>query len=214
MSVLSASRSPAVVFALVACALSTACAPLAPPERAEANERFGLYRGSLVEDGDDPRHFRLLLFAALPDRLHAEVLPPFGPASVIIDGGDGKVSIYLRDEGAAFAGVPSEGAFRKAIGLSTTLEGLVRAVVLGAPAGEDVTIERDPKNGPGLPRTLTIRSGSRALRIEMVTLRKLRRGDGGVGTGTPPAGVEVRPIAELEEVDVDPILPDRQPGAP
>lgn len=158
-----------------------------------------MYRASLVRSSEE-RHFRLLLFAALPDRLHAEVLPPVGSASVILDAGEGRISVLSARDRVAYVGASSEETLRKAIGLDTTVEALVRAVVNGDRAGGSVEIEREPPTGPGLPRSLRLRSGGTELLLTLERVRKARAG-GALGAGTPPEGVEIRPLQDLPVLD-------------
>ena len=54
----------------------------------DAGPAFGLYRARLEEAGGQSERFRLLLFAAAPDRIHGEVLSPMGTTALIFDGGD------------------------------------------------------------------------------------------------------------------------------
>lgn len=164
----------------------------------DATVSIGTYRG--VADGEDgkARRFRLLLWAELPDRLHAEFLGPVGGPEMIVDGGGGRLAITLVRDRTSFVGPASTRAIESVTGVPVPLEVLVRWIVTGAgdvPAGFEVT--RDPPDAPGLPLMLEIRDGERKVRIERRRLEAVAALAGGTGTGTPPPGVEARPLEEL-----------------
>ena len=159
----------------------------------------GTYRGSVDAGDGKSRRFRLLLWAAAPDRIHAEFLPPVGGPAVIIDGGGGRLAVTLVRERTAYVGVASPAAIGAVAGVAVPLEDLVRWIVSGPePAPAEIVVRRQPEWGPGLPRALEIRSGARRLVIER---RRLESGvalASGTGTGAVPAGVVERPIEELD----------------
>ncbi len=164
----------------------------------DATVSIGTYKG--VADGEDgkSRRFRLLLWAELPDRLHAEFLGPVGGPEMIVDGGGGRLAITLVRDRTSYVGPASPRAIEAVTGVAVPLEVLVRWIVSGpaeVPAGLEVT--RDPPDTPGLPLSLEIHDGDRKVRIERRRLEGSAALAGGTGTGTPPPGVETRPLEEL-----------------
>jgi len=164
----------------------------------DATGSIGSYRG--VADGEDgkARRFRLLLWAELPDRLHAEFLGPFGGPELILDGGGGRLAITLVRDGTSYVGPASSKAIEAVTGVPVPLDVLVRWILTGpgdVPAGIEVT--RDPANAPGLPLMLEIREGERKVRIERRRLEGVAALAGGTGTGAPPPGVQEKPLYEL-----------------
>jgi hypothetical protein len=193
-------RPAAAVGALALAALASGCAARGSAlETGTGTDVFGIYRASLVRASEE-RRFKLLLFAALPDRLHAEILPPVGSPSLILDAGEGRISVLSSKDRVAYVGASSGDTLRKAIGVDTTVEDLVRAVVSGGSGAGSVAIERDPPAGPGLPRSLAFRTGDAELRLTLEKVRTLRAG-AAVGAGTPPPGVETRPLEDLPELE-------------
>jgi hypothetical protein len=162
-----------------------------------SDDHFGVYRARLVAPPDDSRKFKALLYAAPPDRLHAEILPPVGGPELILDGGDGRLAVTIASRDAAWVGAASAETLEAVLGFPVTLEGLVGALLEGRPLPSPVELVRSPRDAPGLPRKLELRVDGRELRLELHRTR--RRGNGGypIGTGTPPPGVEVRPLEEL-----------------
>jgi hypothetical protein len=162
----------------------------------------GSYKG-YVDTGDGKQHrFRLLLWAELPDRLHAEFLPPVGGPAVIVDAGDGRLAVTLARERTAYVGAASEAAIGAVTGVAVPLEEMVRWIVSGAVPGSqgDPRVARRPESGPGLPEMLEIRSGGRTLRIERRGIDAQASLAEGTGTGIAPRGVVEKPIEELPEV--------------
>ncbi len=160
---------------------------------------IGTYRGVAVGDDGKSQRFRLLLWAALPDRIHAELLGPVGGPEVILDGGGGRLSVTLVRERTAYVGAASLEAMQSVTGIGIRLEDLVRWIVSGAeevPAG--IEVERGADEGAAaLPRTLEIREGGRRVRIERKRLEAIDALSPGTGTGAPPPGVAEKPIEDL-----------------
>jgi len=195
-------RPQACAVALALLAGAPGCATRKPPSPEGDGPDFGVYRATLARPTDE-RHFRLLLFAALPDRLHAEVLPPVGSPSLVLDAGDGKISIVSSRDRVAYVGVSTDDALRKAIGVDTTVEILVRAIVSGDVESGGVAIERDPPQGPGLPKRLALRSEAGALELRLEKIRRSHGGDASLGRGVPPEGVATRPLEDLPELEAE-----------
>ena len=195
-------RAGAWALALALLAGAPGCAARKTVEQAGEGPDFGVYRATLARPSDE-RHFRLLLFAALPDRLHAEVLPPVGSPSLVLDAGEGRISVLSSRDHVAYVGDAKGDALRKAIGVDTTVGALVRAIVSGEVEDAGVAIERDPPQGPGLPRRLLLHGDAGSLELTLVKIRKSRGDDAGIGRGAPPAGVTTRPLEDLPELDVE-----------
>lgn len=204
-----------VASALLAClALSCACAPRRPHEPVPgAPASFGVYDAKLVAEDGSARRFRLLLYAALPDRVHAEVLPPVGGPRLVLDGGAGRLAVALVEERLAYVGDAEAGSLERVLGVRVTLASFVSALLLGHPAqAGEVSMRREPESGSGLPSSFELRRGSSALSL-------LRKKDGrrvlalgaAVGSGTPPAGFRVLPLTELS-LESGSLL-DRQTGS-
>ena len=167
------------------------------PERLEAG-LVGSYKGVIDDETGRTRRFRVLLWAELPDRMHAELLPPVGGPEVVVDGGGGRLAVTLVREGTAYVGPASPAAIEAVAGVPVPLEDLVRWIVVAAdPVPPDVEVTRSPERGEGLPRLLTIRAGGRTLRIERKRVENGGAIAAGAGTGAAPPGVAERPLEEL-----------------
>jgi hypothetical protein len=196
---------------LVAAALLGAGCHERRPLQAPLDEResVGTYKGVADPGTGRLRRFRVQLWAALPDRLHAEFSPPVGGPAVIVDAGGGRLSVTLPRERTAYVGQASAAAIGAVTGVSVSLEDLVRWIVLGGGSERgDVRVRRLPERGPGLPRELEIRAGERTLRIERRETFTSAALAAGTGTGAPPSGVVEKPIAELQALD----LAGEEPG--
>jgi hypothetical protein len=190
---------------LVALGSGCACHERRPPAdgRSEA-AAVGTYRG--VIDAGDGKHkrIRLLLWAGLPDRVHAELSPPVGGPDVIVDGGGGRLAVTVVSERTAYVGAASRAAIEAIAGVPVALDELVRWILVSAessPPGIEVT--RRPEREGGLPESLEIRADGRALRLERRRLDVQRTMAAGAGTGAPPPGVVERPIEELPRVTAE-----------
>lgn len=178
--------------------LACGCARLHRP-RPEAGAPVALYRGRILEADGRTRTFRLLLYAALPDRIHAEVLSPMGTSHLILDAGAGRVALTFPQEKVAYVGTAGPDVLERVVGLrGLSLEPFARFVLTGeADPPPGISVRRAPPRGEGLPRRLEIATADRRLVFE----RRERPASGPLGaelgTGSPPPGVEVRPIEEL-----------------
>lgn len=189
-------------IAVLAIALTAAVAACSGHRRVQPGggvpaERFGVYRAKLTESGESPRKAKVLLFAALPDRLHAEVLPPIGGPALILDGGDGRLAVTVGSREAAWVGEAGEDVLESILGFPVTLDALVRSLLQGAALEGPVQISRAPESGSGLPRSFSMVLPGRELRLELQRTRERGRGAYAIGTGTPPPGVEVHALEEL-----------------
>jgi hypothetical protein len=174
---------------------------------------FGIYR-AVYEDPDGTRRgFRIMLFAELPDRLHAEVLPPVGGPEMILDAGRGNLALTVVSESTAWVGVADPETIGAVIGVPLDLEDLV-ATILGEtrPEIEGVTVQRSPRRS-GLPETLIVVSENGRLELRLRKKKKLPASGDRPGTGEPPPGVELRPLDEALEVGGPSLFPDLDGGA-
>jgi hypothetical protein len=158
-----------------------------------------LYRGRLIEPDGRRRAFRVLLFAALPDRLRAEVLSPLGTPHLVLDGGGGRVALSFPGEGVAYVGDSSPQVMGQVVGVPVALEDFVRLVLEGEPPpGTEVRVDRRPPRGGGLPQRLDLVIGPRSLRFTLHSRRPPPPDPAAVGTGAPPPGAAVLPLEDLE----------------
>jgi hypothetical protein len=205
-------RILAAAALVAAAATGPGCHERRAPSAPEGDPRVvGAYRGIIDSGQGKARKFRMLLWAGLPDRLHAEVSPPVGGPAVIVDAGGGRLSVALVRERTAYVGPASVAAIGAVTGVSVSLEDLVGWIVLGAEAeGGDVRVTRRPERGPGLPRELEIRAGGKTLRIELRETWSAASLGERTGTGESPPGIVERPIEELPVLetgrdDTDPV---------
>jgi hypothetical protein len=170
------------------------------PAEPGAGPVVGLYKARLEEAGGRSEKFRLLLFAAAPDRIHGEVLTPVGGTALVFDAGAGRIAITLVRDRVAFAGPAGPDVFEKLIGVPVRLERLVDSLLTGRSYGGGPTVAREPAGREGLPERFEISAGGRRLELQLKRVRALDRRDGGLGTGDPPAGLELLPLDRFEPI--------------
>jgi hypothetical protein len=192
--------------------LSTACTARRAPGSGTGLEpaRWGVYQATYTDPGTAPRHFRLWIYAEAPDRLHAEVLAPVGGPAVIVDAGQGRLAVTVPSERTAWVGEASAESLARIVGFPMGLRDLVGAL-LGAdepPGGGEVRVSRSPARDGGLPRALTLEASGRSLHLDLRRLRKLQGGGAGLGTGSPPGGIAVKPLEALSAEQGPALLPE------
>jgi hypothetical protein len=165
----------------------------------------GVYRGRLAVHGEASRRFRLMLFAEKPDRLHAEILGPLGSPQLVVDGGGGRLSIAVVRDRIAYVGESRPDLVERALGVSLQLGQLVRAILDGELDDPDFTLARSEDPPGSLPTLLELESSTVTLRMELRQSRILESSAASLGTGSPPPGMEQRPLEELP-VEGDPLL--------
>jgi hypothetical protein len=165
----------------------------------ETGPTFGLYRARLTDAEGQVEKFRLLLFAASPDRLHGEVLSPTGNTVLIFDGGQGRIAVTFVRDRVAYVGPAGAEALDKLVGVPLTLDEMVRGLLEGARGGEPYSIVREPDEA-GLPQSIEIRAEGRSLGLQLKRLRPLQAPPEGLGTGNPPEGMELLPLDRLEPI--------------
>ncbi len=170
-------------------------APVAGPGEVDA-AAVGIYRGRFESGSGDARRFRLMLFAAPPDRLHGEVLGPLGSPQIIVDGGGGRLALTVVAERVAYVGETRPEDVARILGIAVSLEDFVRAVLDGQTADSRHSVVRSADRAGTLPADLELRSADKLLRIELLKRRILDSPAGPLGTGEPPAGMERRPLEQ------------------
>jgi hypothetical protein len=162
-----------------------------------------LYRGQVRTTEGRDRSFRILLHAERPDRLHAELLTPIGTTQLIVDGGGGRLSIAWVRRGVAYVGRASPEAVEAILGVALGLDELVGVLLSGAPVPAGHAVERSPDPVGTLPARLVLRAPDTVVTLELKRSQPLAGEAGKLGRGEPPAGMEVRPIEELDLEAID-----------
>jgi len=181
--------------------LAAACAPAHRGARGagDAGTLVGVYRAT-IEDAGKRRHAKLSLWAMRPDRLHAELLAPVGGVRLVLDAGGDAACIVDVPRATAFAGGSGPEALAPVVGVRVSIAEAVAALLDGtSPPGLTVLREGEPGL---LPATLRIDDGARSVRMERLRLERREGSTAELGTGTPPAGIAVRPLEDLS-LDAD-----------
>lgn len=160
----------------------------------------GQYKGRISGDHGKLRRFRLLLYAALPDRVHAEILSPLGTMQMILDGGQGRLAVTFVADGVSYVGAASPAAMERILGVPLTLEELVLGLLTGETGNDEIELSRTGAE-QSLPENLEIRTASSSLDLRLQRLRPTHAASSELGTGTPPAGTEILPIGQLVSQD-------------
>ena len=158
-----------------------------------------VYKAAIDEGRGARRGAKIALWAARPDRLHAELTPPVGGVTFILDAGGGNVSIVDVAEGTAYVGKDGPGAIGAFTGVRVSVADVVAALFDGvAPLG--IAVSRVGEAEGALPETFRIEDGARSLAIERLRVERGRADRRALGTGVPPNGMRIRPLADLLEV--------------
>ena len=139
-----------------------------------------------------------MVYAALPDRLHAEVLSPLGGTELIIDGGAGRLALSVVSERVAFVGRSDSEVLERIVGTPISLEELVRALLTGEHGGGGYRVQRWAAESPGLPERFEIGSEGRHLRLELKRLGNMRETPSRLATGEPVEGFERRSLDDFD----------------
>jgi hypothetical protein len=182
----------AICIAAVSCAGSTGVRRV--PEG--SGPLIGVYRATLDDGTGARRHAKLLLWAAAPDRLHAELLAPVGGVRFVLDAGGGAACVVDVGEATAYAGDSGPAALAGLVGVGVSIGDIVAALLSGA-SPEDVRVERSGGAPGELPDRLVLAQGARALELERVRFERGSGGNGELGTGRPPAGMRLLPMSAL-----------------
>jgi len=159
-----------------------------------------LYRARVRLRNGDTRTFKLLLFAASPDRLHAEALGPTGAPHLVVDAGGGQVAVAFPGDGVAYVGEAAPEILARVLGIAVTLPDLVAFLIDGRDPGvPGLSLRRDP-GGTGLPREAQLVSGPAALQLTRRQWRPSPPDPGALGAGRAAPGLDLRPLAELPDL--------------
>jgi hypothetical protein len=167
--------------------------------------KVGVYKVRLDPPEGKARRFRVLLYAALPDRIHAEVITPLGSTALILDGGNGRLAVtFVRDD-LAFVGSAEPQALAAVFGVELALDRLVAGLLTGEWSDVRYALDRVSLIDPGLPESMTISGEGQELQLRLRRLQPLRAVEATLGTGEPRPGIEQRPLSELRlhELPID-----------
>jgi hypothetical protein len=197
-------RAIAAAFVVLAVCSLLSCAGSAkiPLSDLRAGNVIGVYRVVLRDEVNEARKFRLLLFAARPDRLHAEALSAIGSTELIVDAGGGRIALSIIRERTAYVGDADRRTLEKVLGIALTLEELVEILLTGEIGQEHFEMERVPERGEGLPRRLRISAEGRTAEFNLKRLRPVRGLPEMLGSGAAPEGMKVLPLDELDAVEL------------
>jgi hypothetical protein len=185
----------AIVALLVLAAVG--CAPRRPIVLDPQAPAIGVYRARLERTGERPRRFRLLLWAARPDRLHAEILSPLGTTELILDAGAGRLAVTVVDEAVAYEGPASADALERTVGIGVEGTALVAALLDGAPPGGGVTVDRRGGAPGRLPARASFVTATERLFLDLERRVAPSSAASELGTGEPPPGVDRQPLERL-----------------
>jgi len=164
-------------------------------EPSSSGTRVGVYKVRSQVGDEKTRRFKLMLYAASPDRLHGEVLSPLGSPVMSFDGGEGQLAVTLVRDRLTFVGEATPTALARVFGVAISLPDLVAALLEGrTPDAAGWSLERP--DGSGLPESFTVSSESGTMSLQLKRWHQLKSG-GSLGTGEPPPGMELRPLDEL-----------------
>ena len=150
--------------------------------------------------GEQARKFRLLVYAAEPDRLHGEILSAVGTTELILDAGGGRVSVFFARDRIAFVGSADEEVFDALLGVPVSVEDLVLALLGNRPENSRLASRAWTLTSAGAPYPDTIRleDGERSFELRLKRIRAIRADPATLGTGRPPPGAEQRPLEDLD----------------
>ena len=134
------------------------------------------------------------MFAALPDRLHVEVVSSIGTTQVILDAGGGRVAVTVPRDRVTYVGPADDRALEALVGVRASPDQLVRALLLGEAEGHD--LEREGPTGV-LPERLRLSTANGALELWRRAVEPVRADASRLGTGDAPEGMQERPLEEL-----------------
>ena len=172
---------------------------------------FGVYKSRLTDASGHAHRFRLLLFAAVPDRLHGEVLTPLGSTRLILDGGDGKLSVTYVPDGVSYVGQVSAEALERILGIRISLGDLVGGLMGTTEGGEGFTLKRTGSR-LSLPELIEVTTDTASLRLELRKIRPLAAKAAPLGSGQPPEGTEIRSLDDLDLAEGAPSLLESKDG--
>ena len=186
------------VFLVALGATALACAPVGHNANIPAGNGplVGVYKATIDDGHGAVRHVRMSLWAERPDGLHVEIFGPVGGVTFALDAGAGALCVVDVARATAFAGRDDPEALEALVGVRLAASSAVAALLSGAsPAG--LTVTRDDALPGALPGTLSIVDGNRSVTLSRIRFVRGTADASALGTGTPPAGLTVRPIEDL-----------------
>lgn len=157
-----------------------------------------LYKAEVGDGRAAARGAKISVWAAEPDRLHAEIVAPVGGVTHTLDAGGGRVCVVDVARGIAYVGDDGTGALEALVGLPVSIADAVAALLRGvAPAGVSVT--RNGGEDGSLPLNVRISDGVRFIALSRVRVDRARTDAEALGTGIPPARLPVEPLERLAE---------------
>jgi hypothetical protein len=173
-----------------------------PMRVAGAGPHAAIYRARYDPGpGERARKFRLLVYAAEPDRLHGEILSAVGTTEVILDAGEGRVSVFFVRDRVAFVGRADERALDALLGVPVRVQDLVRALLGDLPAASGLDWTVAPA-GIVYPDSILLRAREQTFELSLKRVRPMRGDRAELGTGRPPAGADQRPLSDLEPEEI------------
>lgn len=150
--------------------------------------------------GERARKFRLLVYAAEPDRLHGEILSAVGTTELILDAGGGRVSVFFVRDRIAFVGPADADLLDTLLGIPLRVEDFVQALLGKRPEDSQLASGAWTLVPPGqtYPDTVRLEDGERNFELRLKRIRPIRADPATLGTGRPPRGAEQRPLEDLD----------------
>ena len=188
---------------MVAPLFLSGCAGGRKPMRAAGpGPHAAIYRARYDPGPDErARKFRLLVYAAEPDRLHGEILSAVGTTELILDAGGGRVSVFFVRDRVAYVGPADERALDSLLGVPVRVQDLVSALLGGTPQGSAVDWTVTPPGGR-YPDSILLEARNRRFELTLKRFRPIRVDPAELGTGQPPAGADHRPLSDLHPEDI------------
>lgn len=160
-----------------------------------------VYKAEFSEGRRAARGAKIVVWAAEPDRLHAEIVAPVGGVTLTLDAGGGRVCVVDVARGIAYAGDDGKDALAALVGVPVSVRDAVAALLHGvAPAG--LSVSRDGGEDGALPSDFRIADGVRFLSLARVRIDRARADAGALGTGIPPSRLPVHPLESLDDPEV------------
>ncbi len=150
--------------------------------------------------GERARKFRLLVYAAEPDRLHGEILSAVGTTELILDAGGGLVSVFFVRDRVAFVGPANAEVLDALLGVPVRVEDLVQVLLGNRPEDSQGTSSAWTliPRGQLYPDTIRLEDAGRSFELRLKRIRPIRVDPATLGTGRPPQGAEQRPLEDLD----------------
>ncbi len=180
------------------------CGPRRITRDLSAGPQAAVYRARFDPGpAERARKFRLLVFAAEPDRLHGEILSAVGTTELILDAGGGRVSVFFVRDRTAYVGEAGAGVLESLLGVEVAIEDFVTALLGARPAaGTGGPVWSLSAPGQPYPDLIELNDGERRFELRIKRLRAIRADPAELGNGRPPAGARTRPLEELDAANL------------